>query len=74
MFFLSIFFSFRVLINSISRRKNQCEMENAHAKNPNEILKYFDTSEDGLSEGQVEKLREKHGYNGKKLNYCLKFF
>lgn len=41
-------------------------MENAHAKNPEEILKYFGTTENGLSESQVEKLREKHGYNGKR--------
>lgn len=39
-------------------------MENAHAKNPDELLKFFGTSPDGLTEVQAQKLREQHGFNG----------
>ncbi|KAI1728986.1 e1-E2 ATPase domain-containing protein [Ditylenchus destructor] len=48
-------------------------MENAHAKTPDELLRFFETSSEGLSEQQVEVHREKYGYNempseeGKKL-------
>uniref|UniRef100_A0A0N4Z1V1 Calcium-transporting ATPase n=1 Tax=Parastrongyloides trichosuri TaxID=131310 RepID=A0A0N4Z1V1_PARTI len=38
-------------------------MENAHSKSPEELQKYFGTSKDGLTEAQVEELREKHGFN-----------
>uniref|UniRef100_A0A0N5C3F9 Calcium-transporting ATPase n=1 Tax=Strongyloides papillosus TaxID=174720 RepID=A0A0N5C3F9_STREA len=38
-------------------------MENAHTKSPEEIKRYFGTSDQGLSEKQVEDLREKHGFN-----------
>lgn len=40
-------------------------MENAHAKSPEELLRFFETSSEGLSEQQVEKHRDKYGYNGK---------
>jgi Ca2+ transporting ATPase len=48
-------------------------MENAHTKSPEELYKFFGTGEDGLTEDQVTKLREKYGHNempaeeGKKL-------
>ena len=40
-------------------------MENAHTKAPEELYKFYGTSEDGLTEDQVTKLREKYGANGK---------
>tara|TARA_R110002003_G_scaffold129_2_gene12078 strand:- start:3978 stop:4133 length:156 start_codon:yes stop_codon:yes gene_type:complete len=40
-------------------------MENAYTKTPAEALKHFQvTEEKGLSEQQVQSLREKHGKNG----------
>uniref|UniRef100_A0A915D599 P-type Ca(2+) transporter n=1 Tax=Ditylenchus dipsaci TaxID=166011 RepID=A0A915D599_9BILA len=48
-------------------------MDNAHAKSPDELLKFFGTSTEGLSEQQVESQRDKYGLNempteeGKKL-------
>jgi hypothetical protein len=39
-------------------------MEDAHAKSGDEVLKYFSTGPDGLTEDQVERLRSKYGYNG----------
>jgi hypothetical protein len=39
-------------------------MENAHTKSPDELFRYFETGPDGLTEDQVEDLREKHGLNG----------
>ncbi|CAK5063186.1 unnamed protein product [Meloidogyne enterolobii] len=48
-------------------------MENAHAKTSEELFQFFGTGPDGLSENQVEELRDKYGYNempaeeGKKL-------
>uniref|UniRef100_A0A0K0E519 Calcium-transporting ATPase n=1 Tax=Strongyloides stercoralis TaxID=6248 RepID=A0A0K0E519_STRER len=38
-------------------------MENAHTKSPEEIKKFFGTSDGGLSEEQVEQFREKYGFN-----------
>ncbi|KAI6220093.1 Calcium-transporting ATPase [Aphelenchoides fujianensis] len=48
-------------------------MEDAHAKSADEVLRFFGTGADGLTEDQVERLRSKHGFNempteeGKKL-------
>ncbi|CAD5213323.1 unnamed protein product [Bursaphelenchus okinawaensis] len=48
-------------------------MEDAHAKSADEVLRFFGTGPDGLSEDQVERLRQKYGPNempteeGKKL-------
>ena len=40
-------------------------MENAYTRTPSEALKHFQvTEEKGLSEQQVNSLREKHGKNG----------
>lgn len=39
-------------------------MDDAHAKSGDEVLKYFSTGPDGLTEDQVERLRSKYGYNG----------
>jgi len=43
-------------------------MENAHAKTSEELFQFFGTGPDGLSENQVEELRDKYGYNG--LFFC----
>jgi magnesium-transporting ATPase (P-type) len=40
-------------------------MDDAHAKSADEVLRFFSTGPDGLSEDQVERLRSKYGYNGK---------
>ena len=40
-------------------------MENAHAKSADELLRFFGTGPDGLTEQQVTELREKYGPNGK---------
>lgn len=48
-------------------------MDNAHAKSPDEILRHFGTSPDGLTEQQVDKLREQYGYNGK-LMFWVRLF
>lgn len=42
-------------------------MENAHAKTAEELFQFFGTGPDGLSENQVEELRDKYGYNGLNL-------
>lgn len=39
-------------------------MENAHCKSVTEVLNFFGTGENGLTEEQVAKLREKYGPNG----------
>ena len=40
-------------------------MDNAYTRTPSEALKHFQvTEEKGLSEQQVQSLREKHGKNG----------
>ncbi|CAJ0943320.1 unnamed protein product, partial [Mesorhabditis belari] len=38
-------------------------MEGAHIKTGDEVCRFFDTGADGLTEDQVDKLREKYGYN-----------
>lgn len=40
-------------------------MEDAHSKSADEVLRFFGTGADGLSDDQVERLREKYGANGK---------
>lgn len=46
-------------------------MEDAHCKTTEEVLKYFNTSEDiGLSPDQVKQYQAKYGPNGK-LNFLL---
>uniref|UniRef100_A0A914XRP4 Calcium-transporting ATPase sarcoplasmic/endoplasmic reticulum type n=1 Tax=Plectus sambesii TaxID=2011161 RepID=A0A914XRP4_9BILA len=55
------------------RRSVAVAMENAHSKSATEVLNFFGTSENGLTDDQVTKLREKYGPNelpaeeGKKL-------
>lgn len=39
-------------------------MENAHTKACEEIIRYYDIKEDGLTEQQVLSNREKFGLNG----------
>jgi hypothetical protein len=39
-------------------------MENAHAKTADEICRFFGTGPEGLTEEQVDELRDKYGYNG----------
>ena len=39
-------------------------MENAHTQPPDELFRYFGTGPDGLTEAQVEELRDKYGWNG----------
>ncbi|KAI6176822.1 Calcium-transporting ATPase [Aphelenchoides bicaudatus] len=38
-------------------------MEDAHTKSGDEVLRYFTTGQDGLTEDQVERSRQKYGYN-----------
>ncbi|CAI4231256.1 unnamed protein product [Auanema sp. JU1783] len=38
-------------------------MEDAHSKSAQEVCRFFGTGDDGLSDDQVEKLREKYGAN-----------
>lgn len=40
-------------------------MENAHTKTSDELLRFFGTGPDGLTEEQVTQLRDKYGPNGK---------